>query len=332
LPSLFKSLKNLNYPQDKFKILVVDSGSTDGSLEYIERNQIKTIKLKTNLGFAAGNNIGMQYAIDHGAKYIVLLNQDTYVEPGFLTELVKVAKSSKRIGIVQSLILYYKNKDEINSWGNELHFLGYGWSGGNHEQINNQQIATSAVKEINYASGAAVLYKVELLKKIGLFDENYFSYHEDSDICLRARLVGYKTVLAPKSIVYHDYEFPTTKNKNRYFYMEKNRLYLIFKFYRLKTLILLWPIMKMMGCGQLIFSFKNGYFWQFIKCRLWFILNFKKFLRARRKIQKTRQIGDKELMKDFVAKIRYQEVHNFLLDKIANPIMKIYWKTIKRFI
>lgn len=340
LPNLFKSLENLNYTQDKFKIIIVDSGSMDGTLEYMESLEnltIKIIKLKTNLGFAAGNNIGIQHAIDHGAEYIVLLNQDTMVEPDFLTQLIEVAKNDSQIGIVQSLILYYKNKQEINSWGNELHYLGYGWCGGNHEVKSEirpsiKYGAKSEIKEINYASGAAVLYKTEVLKKIGLFDENYFSYHEDSDLCLRARLVGYKTVLAPNSIVYHDYEFPTKKAGERYFWMEKNRLYLILKFYQFKTLILIWPINFIMSLGQFIYAIEKGYFWQFIKSRLWFVFNLKKLLKLRYQVQKFRQIGDKELMKNFSSEIKYQELDNFLLDKIGNPVMRIYWQIVKKVI
>ena len=171
-----------------------------------------------------------------------------------------------------------------------------------------------------------------MLKKIGLFDENIFSYHEDSDLCLRAKLAGYKLVLAKDSMVYHDYSFPTKKNKKRYFWMEKNRLYIILKFYKLKTLLLILPVMLFMDVGQIIFALKKGYVFEWLKSRFWFLINFNKLYRARREVQKNRQIGDRELTKNFASEIKYQELKNPLLEKIANPVMKFYWQIIKKFI
>jgi len=335
LSNLFKSLENLSYPKNKYKILVIDSASTDGGIEYLEelekKGQIELIKLKTNLGFTAGNNIGMERAIKNKAKYVFLLNQDTEVDSDFLTNALAKAKSDEKTGVVQSLTLHLNDKNKIQSLGNQLHFLGHGWSGGNWLNKNTDKFEQESKKMV-YASAAAVLYKTSMLKKIGLFDENYFSYHEDSDLCLRAKLRGYKVVLASNSIVYHAYDFPVDKNKLRYFWNEKNRIYLILKFYKFKTILLLLPMMLAMDLGQLIFAIKKGYTWQWFKSRLWFKFNFHKLFKARRKVQKTRQISDKELMHNFASEIKYQPVNNFLLDKIGNPIMKVCWKVIKRLI
>jgi hypothetical protein len=335
LSKLFEGLDVLSYPKEKYKILVLDSASTDGSLEFLERlekeGKIELMKLQKNFGFCGGNNVGMEMALKNSAKYVVLLNQDTFVEPDFLNELVKAAGSEEKIGVVQALLLYNDGKT-INSLGNQNHILGYGWCEGNYQQLTtcNSQLTTQ--KEITYASGAAVLYKAEMLKKIGLFDENYFSYNEDADICHRARMVGYKTVLASKAIVYHDYHFPTDKNKKRYFWMEKNRLYMVWKFYKLKTLLFLSPLFLAMCLGQLLNAIKKGYWKGFFGARLWFIPNFFKVRKARIEVQKTRQISDREFMKNFAAEIKYQPVSNFLLDKIGNPMMRVYWKLIKKII
>jgi len=336
LNKLFNSLDNLTYPKNSHKILVLDSGSTDGTIFYLEKlesqGKIELIKLKENKGFTGGNNIGMQHALDNGAENIILLNQDTYVQPAFLEHLIAKTKSDKSIGVVQSLILHYKDKNKIQSFGNQLHYLGYGWSGGNWLEVNQTDILTESKNKMIYASGAAVLYTAKMLKEIGLFDENYFSYHEDSDICLRAKLRGYKVALAEKSIIYHDYDFPTDKNKLRYFWNEKNRIYLIKKFYTKKTFILLWPMRFFMSTGQLFFAIKNGYTWEWLKSRLWFLFNYKKLTKQRNKVQNSRKIPDSELIHNFASEILYQSVTNPLLEKVANPIMKIYWKIIKKFI
>lgn len=329
LPNLFNSLGNLDFNKEKLKIVVIDSGSTDGSKEYLEKlDNIHLIKLDKNIGFVKGNNLGMQYALDNKAEYIVLLNQDIEVKLDFLNHLIDTVESNQKIGIVQPLMMYYQDREEINSKGNLLHYLGYGYCEGNHEKITNNE----KTKEITYASAAAVMYKAEMLKDIGLFDENIFSYHEDSEICLRAKLRGYLIYLEPKSIVYHDYFFPTGKNKERYFWMEKNRIYIILKFYKLKTIILLLPMIFFMDLGQIYFAITKGYFYEWLKSRFWFVFNLKNFLNARKQVQKNRQISDRELTKNFTSGIFYQEVSNSLLDKFANPIMKVYWGLIKKII
>ena len=168
LPNLFKSLGALTYPKDNlpagrhgYEILVLDSASTDGSQAYLEKlaaaDQIKLIKLEKNLGFTAGNNLGMQYALEHGAENIVLLNQDTTVDPNFLTELITASQSDPAIGAVQSLLLYADGQT-INSLGNQNHILGYGLCEGNYEKIQNSTNKTQGIREITYASAAAVLY------------------------------------------------------------------------------------------------------------------------------------------------------------------------------
>jgi len=336
LPKLFESLAVLNYPKDNYKVLVLDSGSTDGSLEFLEKlekeEKIQLVKLQKNLGFCGGNNIGMERALKEGAKYIVLLNQDTLVEPNFLGELVKTAETNVESGVVQALILHYKEPQKIQTWGNDLHYLGFGWSGGNWTKLKNAGANIAEDKKIPYASGAAVLYKTEMLKKVGLFDENYFSYHEDSDLSLRAKLAGYMVILSPQAIVYHDYDFPTDKNKLRYFWNEKNRLYLILKFYRPKTLFLLLLMMIVMDLGQLVFAIKKGYVREWLKARFWFILHGRKLWKVRKSVQVGRKITDKELTQDFSSEIKYQSVSNFLLERIGNPIMKCYWWVVKKII
>ena len=291
---------------------------------------IKFKKLDKNYGFAEGNNIGMREAIKAGAKNIVLLNQDTFVKPDFLDKLLETSKNNSQAGVIQPLILHYQDENKIQSWGNDLHYLGYGWSGGNWEPYKLQ--ATSYKLNIPYASGAAVLYKTEMLEKIGLFDKNYFSYHEDSDICLRAKLAGYQVILSPESIIHHDYDFPTDKNKIRYFWNEKNRIYLIKKIYTKKTLWLISPMNFFMSCGQLVFALKKGYFFEFLKSRFWFLFNWQKLSEARQQAQQLRTISDRELTQDFSSEIKYQPVSNPLLDKIGNPIMKVWWKLVRLII
>ncbi len=337
LNNLFENLDTLEYPRQNFHLIFADSGSTDRTL-HILKNKLKQNKIdklfeyQKNLGFAQGNNLAIEWAIKKGSQYIILIGQDTKLEANFLSIAKQTFNNNPQIGVIQPLIFYYNSLTEVNSWGNYLHILGHGFAGGNHQDINNHPQKQSSIRDINYASGAIVCYRTQMLQKTGLFDETFFSYHEDSDLCLKAKTKGWRVVCNPKLIAYHDAKFPTTKNKNRYYWMERNRIYLVLKFYQFKTLFLLLPLEIFMSSGQLIFSIKNGYLWQFIKIRLWLIFNLKTILKNRKKIQKERKINDKILLKDFKSTIEYQEVDNFLLNRIGNPIFKFYWKLIKKII
>src|SRR3989344_2086653 len=165
LSDCFLSIAHARYPREFFKILVVDNGSTDGSIEFIRNNLsgIDVIINESNLGFAGGNNVGMRYAIEHDFEYVYLLNQDTVVDPGFINEAVTVAQADVRIGAVQSKVLLYDKPELINSRGNMIHYLGFAFAGGYRETDR-----PLAVSEIAYASGAACLLRVVALTEIGL--------------------------------------------------------------------------------------------------------------------------------------------------------------------
>jgi GT2 family glycosyltransferase len=365
LPDLLKSLSKTKWPsQSEHEIIFVDNASTDGTVDHLTFNLPSCAYLfclDQNRGFAGGNNVGIKQAFANESNYIVLLNQDTVVEPMWIQELIKVAESNSAIGAVQSLLLYWDKKDTINSYGNYIHFLGFQFAGGNltklkdapfitnHSKLNSKSSLNEILRqaqddlyEVTYASGAAVLYKAKTLEKVGLFDAILQSYHEDSDICLRMRLAGFKTYLAPKSIVYHKYKFiKQDKNgKYKYYLMERNRLYTLLKFYKLKTLILIFPAWLVMEIGILGFSLIRGFFIEKIKGYGWIIKNLGLILRKRKEIQTHRSsyakasadkqiMSDKELMKNFVGWIEFQEINNPLLKYIGNPIMKIYWRIIK---
>ena len=155
---------------------------------------IKNIK---NYGFAGGNNVGIRFALNTDSEYILLLNNDTIVDPDFLTEMIKTAQRYKNIGSIQSLLLKPDGKF-IDSLGQEI----YIW-GAKDKGINSIYNPIKKDKEIFGACAAAAIYPKEVLKKIGLFDENFFVIFEDVDLSWRIRLNGFKSVLGVNSVVYH---------------------------------------------------------------------------------------------------------------------------------
>lgn len=158
------------------------------------------IKNKDNYGFTGGNNIGIKFALSVlDPDYVLLLNNDTVVDKDFLSELVKVAESDNRIGILQSKILRKDNISIIDSTGHIFRF-GRVVDRGHGERDKGQY---DDKPDIFSACGAACLYRKKMIKEIGLLNEDFFAYYEDVEFSLRARRYGWKVIYVPKSVVYH---------------------------------------------------------------------------------------------------------------------------------
>lgn len=339
LSELFLSLHNMDYPKSDWDLVVVDNGSKDQTLNILDDWQKKMFNFTTiirnekNVGFAAGYNQGINYALKQKPDFIALLNDDTVVEPTWLKIIIEKMENSPDLGLVQPLLTRYPEVDRVNSFGNCFHYLGFGYSYGENQPIEffaKQNILKDY--EPAYLSFTAVVIRRSVFDEIGLLDEKYFAYHEDSDFCFRSRLANWRLLVTNNSVVHHYYKFPSQKNKQRYFWLEKNRLYLMLKFYKLRTLLLIFPAFLVMECGLIIFSIYRGFFWQRLKAYGWLILNLPKILQSRRDIQKTRKFGDYKLFDFMIGKIEFQEIKNPLLDYIGNPLLNLYFKIIKKIV
>ena len=156
LPSLFASLRETAYPADRWQVFFVDNGSSDATLEMISRCGFgyHLQQNESNVGFARGNNQGVEAALEWGADFLYFLNADTEVTPKFLTRALDVFEDPS-VGQVQSLMVR-EGGAMIQSWGNELMFLGFGYSGGDKEPLGTFD---GKVREIGYASGAATMVR-----------------------------------------------------------------------------------------------------------------------------------------------------------------------------
>jgi GT2 family glycosyltransferase len=180
-----------------FEIILVDNNSTDGSFEKAKSifSEIVPIKNSENLGFSAGNNVGIKYALERDARYIFLLNYDAQVESNALNILIESMEKDKSIGLASPLIFKGNSKDV---W----------FSGG---KINWMKMkARHLQKEIkrdyhgsDYLTGCALLIRREVFKKIGLLDEDYFLYWEDADFGVKAKKEGFKLLVSAKSRASH---------------------------------------------------------------------------------------------------------------------------------
>lgn len=198
------SLKHITYPN--YEILLVDNGSTDGSVNYFKKHypEIELIENGENLGFAKGNNVAILKAMEQGSDYILLLNNDTIVDSDFLMELVKVAESDEKIGIVGPKIYYYNydgHKDVIWSAGGKispLHEMVYSHIGLNEKDAGQFDVSN----KVDWISGAAILIKTPVLS-ITMLNPNYFFGNEDVEICIKARKKHLDVVYVPTSKIWH---------------------------------------------------------------------------------------------------------------------------------
>jgi len=329
LGDCLRGIERQNY-QDEIKVFIFDNETSPKSFETLSRMapQAELILNKNNDGFAKGNNDAMKLALAQSFDYIFLLNMDTIIDENCVTEMIKAIDSDKKIGAVQALLLLHPETDKINSIGNTTHFLGFGYSDGYRELLIDHKLSN---REIHYPSGAAVMFQRHTLETIGLFDEELWMYNEDQDIGWSLWLAGFKCVLAKDAIVYHKYEF--SRSITKHYWMDRNRLIVIFKNYHWLTLILILPALMVMEFGLILFSLKSGWFsekkkvWQyFLRVSTWGYL-----WRARQKTQQLRKVGDNKIIDLIVGRIWYQEIEDWKL-KIMNPVFDLYWQIIKALI
>ncbi len=329
LPDCLESVFNSNYPKNLYKVVVIDNDSSDSSAGYVRERfpQVKLIVNRKNIGFDAGNNQGYFLAQKHKSDYLVLLNDDTIVETNWLRRMIYLAESKKKIAIVQAKLLLHPEKSLINSFGNKIHFLGFGYCDKYREENNNRD--TTPI-EIAYASGGACAIKMSALKKTGLFDDKMFMYHEDLDLGWRMRLAGYSIMLDPLAVVYHKYNY--SKAKYKFYYMDRNRWIVLLENYRLATLILILPPLLVMELGIILFSIKNKWFKEKMRGWGWILLHLPHIIRRRREEQKIRKVKDRDIIKFFTGSISYQEIDSPILKFVVNPLMEIYLWILKMIV
>ena len=199
--SIEKCVNSLKAQTIKNRIVVIENGSKDKSLTILKKNypDIEIIENSKNLGFAGGVNQGIEKAIDLGAEHIALFNNDAVADKNWLKGLVEVVQASPKVGIVAPKLLS-SDKKHLDSTGDQYTNWGLPYPRGRRELDDGQY---SKPERVFAASGGASLYRVSMLKEIGLFDEDFFAYYEDVDISFRAQLAGWKVAYEPSSIVYH---------------------------------------------------------------------------------------------------------------------------------
>ena len=196
-----QSLQRLDYP--RYEIIVVDNGSRTSPRPQITEQfpAVSYIETGENLGYAGGNNFGIRYALQHGHDYVFVLNNDTLVEPDFLRTAVAVGQSDPRIAVVGIKILAFEDPSRVwVAYGQLTYRKGLVRLVGYYE-LNDGRFDTQ--QDVEWVPGTALLMRRAALEQIGLFDEQFFAYHEDVDWCTNAREHGWRVVYAPAAHILH---------------------------------------------------------------------------------------------------------------------------------
>jgi GT2 family glycosyltransferase len=219
-----RSLAQIDYPRDRYEIVIVDNASSDGTPQTVRAAfpTATVIETGANLGFAAGNNVGIRYALEQNHDYVLLLNNDTEVAANFLRMLVDAAESDPAIGVAGPTIYYYERPDLIWSAGGMID-----WRQGTSRMYTDKSDINPQVvlRDVDFVTGCALLCKRTALERAGLLDERFFMYYEETEWCVRIARAGFRIVHAPGATVLHKIPLNARFDKEYLaYYMTRNRL------------------------------------------------------------------------------------------------------------
>jgi GT2 family glycosyltransferase len=279
-------------PYRPIEVIVVDNGSTDGSVALIVKKfpDVRLVRNERNLGFAGGNNRGVAAA---QGEYVVLLNNDTVVDSGWLPPLIE-AVGKPGVGVVTSKVITENVPEAFYEMNGTINYLGY-----------NIMRQFSNLSQVFFAAGTSVMFRRNL---VGLpFLDEYFLYHEDVYLSWKLRLQGYEISMAQPSIVWHKGSVTTSNQMPSFvtFYQERNKLLNAFLFLERATLTRLIPYFLFDGVAKSVMSLLTGRksFFGIVQSYIWCLRNLNWIGAEREKMQRLRQIPDREILRLMSSKV-----------------------------
>lgn len=303
----------------KADIIVVDNGSVDRSLKIVNSyKDIQVIKNKKNLGYTGGVNPGFHFAIDNDYDYVGTINNDAVADKGWLSALVNTLANNKDVGTVTSKILEADGKS-LDSTGDDYTVWGLPYPRGRDETDINKY---DSEKTVFSASGGASLYRVNMLKQIGVFDQSLFAYYEDIDLSFRAQLMKWQVLFEPKAIVHHQVGATSSKIKGFTTYQTMKNLPIVLvkdvptKFF--------WKVARRLTLAYALFFLRACSRWQLWPAFRGFLMTIVLLptsLFKRRKIQAIRIVPDEYIWS--------MMVHNLPTNAQALRRLRAWWRRVK---
>jgi hypothetical protein len=311
---------------NNFEIIVVDNASHDQShLKCKEMfPQIRIIENKENLGYCEGNNVGIRQA---KGEFLVILNPDTIVTPGWLTHLI-YAYNEYGQGLYQPKILSLYDKKILQSTGNMIHVFGFGFA---KDKGSYDDSKDTEIQEIGYASGTCLFTSAETLKKIGLFDPFLFLYHDDLDLGWRASQLDIRSYYVPMSVIYHAESYSLKWSPKKFFWLERNRRYCLLTHYSKDTYRKMYPSLLIIEILVWFFYLKKGFLWSKIKAEFEILRNKKHIKKKYDELESKKLISDSDLIMRFPDEIFVpKNISDEYGSKLFNSILSKLSKKVKR--
>ncbi|MDQ3680163.1 MAG: glycosyltransferase family 2 protein [Actinomycetota bacterium] len=305
------------------EVVLVDNGCTDDGVERLAGVPgVTFLRPEANLGFAGGCNLGARHAT---GEVLALVNSDAVVEPGALAALAAVALEPD-VGIATGSIRLGDDTDRLNSGGNDIHFLGFSWSGHFGELASTM----SERLDVLGASGAGMAMRRSLWEQLDGFDDEYFAYHEDAELSLRCWQLGLRVVYVPEAVIVHRYQF--TRNPGKHYLIERNRLILVLTLYQRRTLLALAPAFILTELAMLALAVLERWWPQKLASWKWLLTNRRHVLGRRRRLQGQRLVTDRQLASRFAAHLA---PGNYSLPAALRPLnwlLATYWRLVSPWI
>ena len=315
LKKCLKHLERTKYPN--YEVIVVDC-LTENIEKWLKKHfpRVKLIHYNRDVGPSASHNVSEEI-LDPKSKYLAFLDNDAYVTEEWLIELVKVMEENEEIGVAQAKIVTAENPEVMDHAGAAIDALGT-W----YTLRGKKASAITKTLELFASSSAACIVRRRLFRRVGGFDPDYFIYDDDTDFSFRVRLMGYRIVLVPSSIVLHEGGVEKSLNPRKIFHSVKNRMYTMLKNYevgnllwRLATYILL---TFLAGVGLALIGRRIAESKAVFRSLLYPFLNLRKIMIKRAWIQSKRRIKDSDLMKrGFIRSDAYSTLQDIKLKWIA---------------
>ena len=319
-----QSIQEIDY--SNFEIILVDNVSEDSSQNECKKKfpTIKLIQNEKNFGYCEGNNIGMKNA---KGEYFLILNPDTIVEKNLLKELLSAIKQYGE-GLYQPKILSLDNKNILQSTGNMIHLFGFGFAK-DKGKIDLEK--DEKIKSIGYASGTCLFSTRNIFEKLNYFDSFLFLYHDDLDICWRGKMKGINSYYVPNSKIYHAESYSLKWSKNKFYWLERNRLYCLKTHYSESTINKIKWELKLIELLVWIFYISKGYFFAKFNAQLDLKRNNDLIIKKHNQIEKEKIIDDVQLVKQFPDKIEVPpNVSEGLLSRVFIKLIEIFSKNAKK--
>ncbi len=302
-------------------LVVVDNGCPEDVLRSLpDDGRVHVLTADRNLGFGGGCNLGVTKAT---GDVLVFVNPDAVVSPVALSSLANVLEDPG-VGIATARLRLMDEPDLLNSSGGVMHFLGFGWA----EDFEKPAASVRDVRPVTGASGAAMAMRTKVFDELGGFTPEFFLYQEDLELSLRTWMSGRSVVLVPDADVWHDYSF--SRNPEKYYYVERNRLLLVVSLYEKTTLILLAPALIALELGMLLLAARQRWFVQKVRGWHWIICNRRWILSHRQAVQAARNHRDSALAPLLASRFDARQVNMPLLARPIDWLLGKYWRVASR--